>query len=70
MSKKKFDKVWEAGPFGTRNFYQLERLDNTTWLFEDPEIGTILRLNAFKQIEDTYEQYEMEFYKKCTTKEF
>ena len=68
MSKKKFDKVWEAGPFGTRNFYQLERLDNTTWLFGDPEIGTILRLNAFKQLDDTYEQYEMEFYKKWHNK--
>ena len=49
LSKKKFDKIWEEGPYGTRNFYQLERLDNTTWLFGDLEIGTMLSLNAFKE---------------------
>ena len=68
LSKKKFDKIWEEGPYGTRNFYQLERLDNTTWLFGDLEIGTMLSLNAFKQTNETYEQYEMEFYKKWHNK--
>ena len=68
LSKKKFDKIWEAGPFGTRNFYQLERLDNTRWIFGEVEIGTVATLNAFKQLEDTYEQYEMEFYKKWHNK--
>ena len=68
LSKKKFDKIWEDGPYGTRNFYQLERLDNTTWLFGDLEIGTILTLNAFKQIVENCEQYEMDFYKKWHNK--
>lgn len=68
LSKKKFDKIWEGGPFGTRNFYQLERLDNTRWIFGEVEIGTVATLNAFKQLEDTYEQYEMEFYKKWHNK--
>jgi len=68
LSKKKFDKIWEAGPYGTRNFYQLERLDNTTWLFGDLEIGTTLTLNAFKQTDENYEQYEMDFYKKWHNK--
>lgn len=68
LSKKKFDKIWEEGPYGTRNFYQLERLDNTTWLFGDLEIGTVLTLNAFKQLDENYEQYEMDFYKKWHNK--
>ena len=64
MSKKKFDKKWEDGPYGTRNSYQLMRLDNTEWIFGNPEIGMEAQLNAFKQTDDNYEQYEIEFYKK------
>ncbi len=63
LSQKKFDKTWEAGPYGTRNLYQLERLDNTTWIFGELEVGTVVQLNAFKQTDENYEQYEMEFYK-------
>ena len=67
MSKKNLIK-WEVGPYGTRNSYQLMRLDNR-WIFGNPEIGMEAQLNAFKQTDDTYEQYEMEFYKKWHDKE-
>ena len=43
-------------------------IDNTRWIFGEVEIGTVATLNAFKQLEDTYEQYEMEFYKKWHNK--
>jgi hypothetical protein len=64
LSKKKFDKIWEGGPYGERNIYELERLDNTNWIFGELEIGTVIQFNAFKQLDDSYERYEMEFYKK------
>mgnify|MGYP005699307971 CR=1 FL=1 len=28
------------------------------------ELGTVIQFNAFKQLDDSYERYEMEFYKK------
>ena len=64
LSKKKFDKIWEGGPYGERNVYELERLDNTNWIFGELELGTVIQFNAFKQLDDSYERYEMEFYKK------
>lgn len=64
LSKKKFDKIWEGGPYGERNIYELERLDNTNWIFGELELGTVIQFNAFKQLDDSYERYEMEFYKK------
>ena len=68
LSKKKFDKIWEGGPYGDRNNYQLVRLDNTTWIFGDLELGSVIQLNVFKQLDESYERYEMEFYKKWHNK--
>ena len=44
------------------------RLDNTTWIFGDLELGSVIQLNVFKQLDESYERYEMEFYKKWHNK--
>ena len=62
LSKSKFEKKWNL-PSGKRNFYQLERLDNTYWHGKIEE-GMEITLNAFKALNEDYENYEMKFFKK------
>ena len=61
LSKRNFDKKWNL-PFGTRNNYNYERIDNTVFIGQI-EPGMTVQLNAFKQIDENYEKYETEFYK-------
>ena len=62
LSKSKFEKKWNL-PAGKRNFYELERLDNTYWHGKIEE-GMEITLNAFKALNEDYEDYEMKFFKK------
>ena len=62
LSKSKFEKKWNL-PTGKRNFYELERLDNTYWLGE-LKAGMEISLFAFKALNEDYEDYEMKFFKK------
>ena len=61
LSKRNFDKKWNL-PFGTRNNYNYERIDNTVFIGQI-EPGMTVQLNDFKQIDENYEKYETEFYK-------
>jgi len=63
LSKSKFEKKWNL-PFGKRNFYELERLDNTYWQGGDLQKGMEITLNAFKALNEDYEDYEMKSFKK------
>ena len=62
LSKSRFERKWNL-PTGSRNFYELERLDNTYWHGKIEE-GMQITLNAFKAVNDDYEDYEMKFFKK------
>ena len=62
LSKSKFEKKWNL-PLGKRNFYELERLDNTYWHGE-LKIGMKISMNVFKSLNEDYEDYEMKFFKK------
>ena len=62
LSKSKFEKKWNL-PTGKRNFYELERLDNTYWHGE-LKAGMEISLFAFKALNEDYENYEMKFFKK------
>tara|TARA_B100000768_G_C11220547_1_gene350310 strand:- start:238 stop:1020 length:783 start_codon:yes stop_codon:yes gene_type:complete len=62
LSKSKFEKKWNL-PTGKRNFYELERLDNTYWHGE-LKAGMEISLFAFKALNEDYEDYEMKFFKK------
>lgn len=63
LSKSKFEKKWNL-PMGKRNFYELERLDNTYWQGGDLKKGMLITMNAFKSLNQDYEDYEMKFFKK------
>ena len=63
LSKSKFEKKWNL-PVGKRNYYELERLDNTYWIGGDLEKGMQITLNAFQALNEDYEDYEMKFFKK------
>ena len=62
LSKSKFEKKWNL-PMGKRNFYELERLDNTYWHGE-LKTGMKISMNVFKSLNEDYEDYEMKFFKK------
>ena len=62
LSKSKFEKKWNL-PLGKRNFYELERLDNTYWHGE-LKIGMKISMNVLKSLNEDYEDYEMKFFKK------
>ena len=62
LSKSKFEKKWNL-PTGKRNFYELKRLDNTYW-HGKIETGMQITLNAFKALNEDYEDYEMKFFKR------
>ena len=47
--------------------YELERLDNTYW-HSTVEVGMEITLNAFKALNEDYEEYETEFFKKLHEK--
>ena len=66
LSKSKFEKKWNL-PKGQRNFYELQRLDNTYW-HSKIEVGMEITLNAFKALNEDYESYEKEFFKKMHEK--
>ncbi len=66
LSKSKFEKKWNL-PSGQRNFYELQRLDNTYW-HSKIEVGMEITLNAFKVLNEDYESYEKEFFKKMHEK--
>ena len=67
LSKRNFDKKWSL-PRGKRNNYQLQRLDNTNWI-SSLEKGNEIYLNVFKALNDDYESYEMEYFKKMAEKQ-
>ena len=67
LSKSKFEKKWNL-PTGERNFYELERLDNTYWQGGDLEKGMEITINVFKSLNEDYEDYEMKFFKKLHEK--
>ena len=62
LSKSKFEKKWNL-PSGKRNFYELERLDNTYWHGE-LKTGMKINMNVFKSLNEDYQDYEMKFFKK------
>ena len=51
-----------------RNNYRLIRLDNTNWI-STLEKGNEIYLNVFKALNDDYESYEMEYFKKMAEKQ-
>ena len=67
LSKRNFEKKWNL-PRGKRNNYQLQRLDNTNWI-STLEKGNEIYLNVFKALNDDYESYEMEYFKKMAEKQ-
>ncbi|MBL6649118.1 MAG: hypothetical protein ISP56_02510 [Flavobacteriaceae bacterium] len=65
LSKSKFNKKWDIiSKIGSeRRQYHMVRIDNT--IFNGKiENGMKIQINAFKALNDEYEQYETEFYKK------
>ena len=67
LSKRNFEKKWNL-PRGERNNYRLIRLDNTNWI-STLEKGNEIYLNVFKALNDDYESYEMEYFKKMAEKQ-
>tara|TARA_X000001036_G_scaffold86535_1_gene78587 strand:+ start:1889 stop:2668 length:780 start_codon:yes stop_codon:yes gene_type:complete len=67
LSKRNFEKKWNL-PRGNRNNYRLERLDNTNWI-STLEKGNEIYLNVFKALNEDYESYEMEYFKKMAEKQ-
>ena len=67
LSKSKFEKKLNL-TFGKRNYYELERLDNTYWHGE-LKAGMEINMHAFKALNEDYEDYEMKFFKKMHEKD-
>jgi hypothetical protein len=65
LSKSKFNKKWDimSKIDSDRRQYHMERIDNTIFTGQI-ENGMKIQINAFRALNDEYEQYETEFYKK------
>ena len=65
LSKSKFNKKWNIVNEiqSDRRQYEMERIDNTVFIGQI-EKGMKIQINAFKALNDEYEQYELQFYKK------
>ena len=65
LSKSKFNKKWNIVNEiqSERRQYEMERIDNTVFIGQIKK-GMKIQINAFKALNDEYEQYELQFYKK------
>ncbi|MDA8807354.1 hypothetical protein N9N09_00155 [Flavobacteriaceae bacterium] len=65
LSKSKFNKKWNIinEIQSERRQYEMERIDNTVFIGQIQK-GMKIQINAFKALNDEYEQYELQFYKK------
>jgi hypothetical protein len=64
LSKSKFNKKWNIFNEiqSERRQYEMERIDNTVFVGQIKK-GMKIQINAFKALNDEYEQYELQFYK-------